>query len=349
VSVVVIGCGAVARLYYEPALAALEREGTIKVAAAYDPDAGNCREFCRAFDAAEPLPNFAETLTRAAELTIIASPCRYHAEQAISALRHGSNVLCENPLAMTSEDAERMIASAQETGRLLSIGLYRRYLPAVRAVRNFISSGALGQLRAVSCFEGGPSKWPIYSADYFTRETSGGGVLQDVGIHCLDLLTWWLGSPNDIDYEDDAMGGVEANCRVRLGYGAFAADILLSRDWARPNRYVIEGTRGRATWIVNDTDRFDFGLHGESPSYAVSAGQGNNPHGMPNFSDYFSRQIRSIAQASRGLPTEIVSAQSGLDVLRLVEHCYRNRRLMAAPWLSPAEASRARTLAGKSA
>jgi predicted dehydrogenase len=344
--VAVIGCGAVARLYYRPALAALERQGTIKVAAAYDPDRSNCREFCRSFGAAEPLRHFSETLTGGAELTIIASPPRYHAEQAIAALRYGSNVLCEKPLAMTSEDAERMIETAQDTGRLLSVGFYRRHLPAARALRNLISSGILGELRSISCFEGGPFEWPIHSPDYFSRATSGGGVLQDIGTHCLDLLTWWLGSPNAIDYEDDAMGGIEANCRIRLDYGSFAAHILLSRDWARPNRYLIDGTRAWVTWTVNDIDRLDFGLCGGTQCYAVTVHERNgHDGGMPNIESSFSRQIQSVLEASRGLPSEIIPAQSGLAVLKMVEHCYRNRRLMSVPWLSPAEASRAQILA----
>jgi predicted dehydrogenase len=68
----------------------------------------------------------------------------------------------------------------------------------------------------VEAFEGGQFDWPVRSTGYFTRAQSGGGVLQDIGTHVLDLLAWWFGEPEALLYEDDAMGGVEANCRIRV-------------------------------------------------------------------------------------------------------------------------------------
>ena len=44
------------------------------------------------------------------------------------------------------------------------------------------------------------------------------GYCLDIGVHALDLLSWWWGHPDEIVYEDDAMGGVEANCHIRFAF-----------------------------------------------------------------------------------------------------------------------------------
>src|SRR4029453_5405760 len=88
--------------------------------------------------------------------------------------------------------------------------------------------------------------------------------------HCLDLLTWWLGVPTSITYADDALGGVEANCRVDLRFGAVRAAVRLSRDWAQPNRYVLTGRDGWLGWTVNEANRFDHGASGTRFAGAVT-------------------------------------------------------------------------------
>src|SRR5438552_10737474 len=114
----------------------------------------------------------------------------------------------------------------------------------------------IGPLRSIFCFEGGPFDWPVASYRYFSRSEAGGGVLLDIGTHCLDLLIWWFGMPSDITYVDDSMGGIEANCFLVLQYADFEARIRLSRDWGQPNLYRLEGDHGSISWTVNDAHCF---------------------------------------------------------------------------------------------
>jgi len=62
------------------------------------------------------------------------------------------------------------------------------------------------------------SFWKVAS-DFMFRKEAGGGVLADTGAHLLDLLLWWLGDYESVEYCDDAVGGVEADCE--LSYEAF--------------------------------------------------------------------------------------------------------------------------------
>ncbi|MBI3881255.1 MAG: hypothetical protein HY301_14470, partial [Verrucomicrobia bacterium] len=59
----------------------------------------------------------------------------------------------------------------------------------------------------------------------------------------------------------------------------------------------------------------------------------------------FVHQLLNLAAAARGKETLRVPGEEGLQSLRLIEQCYRSRKLMPMPWLSEAELKSARELA----
>ena len=260
VSVGIVGCGAVTELYYAPALRVLEREGVVQVSALFDPDAECVARIGAKFPAASRERNFDDVLQGEATLIVIASPPAYHAEQVIRSVQSGKAVLCEKPLATTLADGYRIVDAAQKTGSILAVGLVRRLFPATQIIKSVLATHMLGTLRAFQCFEGGTFQWPARSRTYFDRTVTGGGVLQDIRPHIFDLLSWWFGSPTVAKYQDNSMGGVEANCRIRLEYTNFAGDIQLSRDWNRPNRFLFQGAHAWLAWDPNETDRVDIGF-----------------------------------------------------------------------------------------
>jgi myo-inositol 2-dehydrogenase / D-chiro-inositol 1-dehydrogenase len=262
VGVAIVGCGAVAQQYYRPALAALVADGSVSVVGAHDPDPSALRRFCDAMPGTQPFDTFDGLLRRRPQLVIVASPPQHHAAQSIEALRMGIDVFCEKPLATSHAEGVAMVEAT--SGRRLSVGLVRRQFPATKTIRRLIRSGSLGQLRSIDCFEGGPFRWPVQSTRYFARDAGNAGVLQDIGTHALDLLLWWMGDPTSVAYGDDSMGGVEANCRVDLRFGDVTATLRLSRDWARPNRYLITGADGWIAWEPNAADRYEFGFTGSN-------------------------------------------------------------------------------------
>ncbi|UVF18435.1 Gfo/Idh/MocA family oxidoreductase [Microvirga terrae] len=350
VSVAIAGCGAVARLYYAQALAALSNASKIKLTAAFDPNRPSAEALCSQFKESKVADTFEDCLN-GPEVLIVASPPRFHAEQVKAALNAGLHVFCEKPLATNSDDAVDMLLAAKQSKRMLGVGLIRRHLPAARMIRELLKAEVLGRPRRVHCFEGGPMSWPVHSPAYFSRSLSGGGVLQDIGTHALDLLTWWFGPPLAVDYEDDAMGGVEANCRVVLDYPEFQAVVRLSRDWQQPNRWFIEGEKSWLAWNANDGNELELGTRGGSVTLSAALKctesnpqRMNATHPVHDFHASFEDQIASFINAVRGGTRAPISGELGLDVLRIIDRCYATRRLMHMPWLSEAELARALAL-----
>ena len=72
--VALVGCGAVTKLYYTPALQQLERLGQVQVAALFDPNPANVAPIHQAFPAANPVQDFDQLARLGLDLAIVASP-----------------------------------------------------------------------------------------------------------------------------------------------------------------------------------------------------------------------------------------------------------------------------------
>lgn len=344
IKVALIGCGAVARLYYLPALRDLEAAGSLEVVALLDPVARHAALLREAFPQARTVSQLSELPQHAFELGIVASPHSLHAAQTIHLLEAGISVLCEKPMATTADDARAMARAAAASQGLLAIGLVRRFFPATQTIRRMMSLRVLGEISSFEFSEGGASfSWPAASRGYFDKREAQGGVLMDIGVHALDLMQWWLGHSAVVDYADDAMGGVEANCliRCRLDCGA-TGELRLSRDCALANRYTIRGTRGWLSWQAGEVDRFEFAF--ADSSQVVQAGVRNLT--PSNFEQSFLGQLRNVMAALRGTEELAVPAAEGIASIELIEQCYRQRSLMALPWLDEREIARGRELSG---
>jgi predicted dehydrogenase len=312
VTIAVLGCGAVTSIYHAPALLQLERSQLVRVTALFDPDGEALRQVGRQFPSARRMKDWKDLA--GADLAIVASPPKHHAEQSIDALRAGVAVLCEKPMASSLPEGEAMVAAAEDAGGVLAIGLVRRFLPATQAIRVILANHMLGDLRSVACFEGGPFRWPARTPSFFDR--SQGGVLPDIGAHVLDLLMWWLGRPQGIEYEDDAMGGVAANCRFLLRYDSgFRVEGHLSRDWEVPNRYYFDCASGWMNWTPLEPGLVQIGFHDAPFTLNAELHQNSICFARPvagrkgiNFEQAFVAQIENLVLVLRGKASLVVPA-----------------------------------------
>lgn len=116
-----------------------------------------------------------------------------HAELAIQALRAGKHVLCEKPMAMNREQAEKMLEESEKAGKILMVGFVRRYGNDVVVAKDLVDSGALGDIYFAKVKylrrNGNPGGW------FSDKKRSGGGPLIDLGVHVIDLARYLMGKP----------------------------------------------------------------------------------------------------------------------------------------------------------
>jgi predicted dehydrogenase len=324
-----IGCGAVAEMYYAHALGALTVSGDVNVVALVDPIPARRAALARFFPGAAQLERLNDLLACGVELAIVASPPRFHAEQVVWLLERECHVFCEKPLAATVPEAEAIVATAQRTGRLLAVGLVRRFFPALQAIAEFCAQGSWGRLQTFEIQEGGPFDWPAATPSFFDPRQAGGGVLLDAGVHVLDTLLWWLGEPDGLEYADDCHGGLEATCQVTLEYreAGIRGTILLSRDRKVSNRSRFEFERATIVWRVREANRIEIRPRGSS-YWLVSSLETETATGRlvaDSYTQAFTRQILEAVRSVREGRLPRVSGNEGLCSMRLIERCYRAR------------------------
>ncbi|MCS7078844.1 MAG: Gfo/Idh/MocA family oxidoreductase [Chloracidobacterium sp.] len=110
----------------------------------------------------------------------LAVPTREHCSLAVELLSQGKHVLVEKPIAATLEEADQMIATAEQAGVQLQVGHLERFNPALQA--------AYALVRTPRFFE-------IDRLNVFTPRSLDIDVVADVMIHDLDLLRWFVAAP----------------------------------------------------------------------------------------------------------------------------------------------------------
>lgn len=83
------------------------------------------------------------------DAVVIATPVPLHAEMATRVLEAGKHCFVEKPLAQSVADAERAVAAAEESGKVLMVGHLLEYHPGVRKLKEVASSGELGEIRYI--------------------------------------------------------------------------------------------------------------------------------------------------------------------------------------------------------
>ncbi len=130
----------------------------------------------------------------AVDAVLVLTPANAHLPIAEMAFAAGKHVLCEKPLEVSIERAERLIAASRRADRRLGVVLQMRFRPGSRRLREVLFAGALGEIQAAAM----SVPWWRPQAYYDepgrgTRARDGGGVLVTQAIHTLDLFRWLLG------------------------------------------------------------------------------------------------------------------------------------------------------------
>ena len=127
----------------------------------------------------------------AVDVVYISSTNEQHRDQALAAIAAGKHVLCEKPLALSVDDAWRMVDAARRAGLVFATNHHLRNAATHRKVRELIQAGAIGRplfarVHHAIYLRPQVQGWRIDSA------AAGGGVILDIGVHAADALRFAL-------------------------------------------------------------------------------------------------------------------------------------------------------------
>ena len=232
-------------------------------------------------------------------------------------------VLCEKPLATTTDDARAMIAACAASSTKLATAFPCRYSPAFQSLRAQVSAGLLGEVLALRGTNHGkmPGGW------FVDKALSGGGAVIDHTVHVADLNRVLLGREAVEVYAEIGNGFYHETWEdtgfLTIGYdgGVFAT---LDTSWSRPKTYPtwgdvtlqVVGTEG-----VLDLDMFAQNLI----SYDDNAGRVLWEHWG---SGTDAGLVADFLKLARGEPApNLATGEDGLRALAVAEAAYRSAAL----------------------
>ena len=164
----------------------------VKIVAVADTNSPAAATLAATFGAKAHL-NFEEFLADdAIDLVYIATPPSLHYQQSRFALLAGKHVICEKPAALSTGDAEQLVALAMANNLLYVVNLMQRYNPLYDIVKQIVDKKVLGEFTH-GFFENYASDEFLNEAHWFWDDTLSGGIFIEHGVHFFDLFSGWLG------------------------------------------------------------------------------------------------------------------------------------------------------------
>lgn len=191
VRVGIIGCGGIAGGKHLPSLSTVNE---VEIVAFCDIEIEKATEMAKEYGAenAKVYIDYKELLEdKSIEVIHVCTPNRSHSVISIDALEAGKHVMCEKPMAKTSEEGRAMIEAAKRTGKKLTIGYQNRFRVDSTYLHKACESGELGEIyfaKGHAIRRRAVPTWGVFLNEF----EQGGGPLIDIGTHALDLTLWMM-------------------------------------------------------------------------------------------------------------------------------------------------------------
>jgi predicted dehydrogenase len=224
----------------------MQRARRCSIVAIASRDAWRAEEVASELRIPRPHPSYEALLADPeVDAVYIPLPNHLHAEWSIAAARAGKHVLCEKPLALTADDAQRMIDVASAEGVTLMEAFMYRLHPSWQAVAQLVTSGEIGRLVSVQ-------SWFSYFNDDAQNirniREAGGGALFDIGCYSVNLSRLLFGAePRHVSAAlvRDPVSGVDVLTSAILTFDEGIASFTCSTRAEDDQRVHIYGTAGR--------------------------------------------------------------------------------------------------------
>lgn len=228
IKVAVIGCGSIAGKRHIPEYALLSN---VEFVAFCDPVIERAEHYAEKYGA-KAFADYKQLLKEVkCDAVSVCTPNALHAPVTIAAAEAGAHVLVEKPMAISDEEAETMIQTAQKNEVYLMVGHNQRFMPPHVKAKEILQSGKLGKVLTFRTSFGhpGPEGWSIDGREswFFRKDEAVMGAMGDLGVHKSDLIRYLLddevsdvtGFIGTLDKKDTAVDD-NATCVLRMKSGA---------------------------------------------------------------------------------------------------------------------------------
>ena len=188
------------------------------------------------------------------DAVIVAIPHWFHPDVSVCAFEKGLHVLSEKPMAVTVEDADRMIKAARDHKRVLSVMFQRRTEPVIRKAREIISTGQIGDIIRTLCVDSWYRTQAYYDSNVWraTWKGEGAGVLINQAPHMIDIFLMLGGMPCRVEARTRTRFHdieVENEVQAVLEYGNGACGYYYTTTFEPVHGHYVEicGEKGKLT------------------------------------------------------------------------------------------------------
>ncbi|MGA2665089.1 MAG: Gfo/Idh/MocA family oxidoreductase [Nitrososphaerales archaeon] len=157
----------------------------------------------------------------------IATPASTHFAVASKTLRAGINSFVEKPMTSSVKEGEDLIAVAEESGKILTVGFIERFNPAISELKKITKDGTLGR----------PILFEYHRENRRGEGITDVGVVKDASVHDIDTARWLFGEEPRTVYA--RVGSVEGKnediATILLGFGD-ERTAFITTNWVTPMR-----------------------------------------------------------------------------------------------------------------
>lgn len=267
----------------------------------------------------------------------IASPVVLHAKQAMAAADAGKHILIEKPLAMTAEEGQRVVDYCAEKGVLIAAGLMMRFGSYVQEMKKAIAEGKIG--RPVSGYSQFTCWYPDIPGSWRqSKKKGGGGAMMDMGVHCIDLMQYVLGTKvkqvaafqDTLSFKYEVEDSSMVMLRMENGVQCVVQSNFNIPDAASVWRLEFFGDQGRLAGkdVIGQVDGGTLDALFLGPQGGYDAQQdtvnGVGEHIDVEFGDAYAREVASFSNSIlTGAPVEVPGSDA-VQVQRVMEAAYRS-------------------------
>ena len=262
------------------------------------------------------------------EVVDICSPTHLHHEMVLKAAAGGKHVVCEKPLARTTDQAQEMVTACRKAGVQLLVAHVVRFFPEYALARSAVAEGQIGKPAVIRLHRGSyrPKK---PAGNWFLDEEKSGGILMDLMIHDYDYARWVAGEVETVS----ARRVTETHPDAPIDYGLVilshrsGALSHIAGAWAYP-----PPTFRTHLEIAGDRGLIEFDSDGTAPiqNLILKSGGSDAPDvavpSSPVSESPYTTQIKEFHGAlADGKPAR-VSATDGLVAVQIAEAALQSAR-----------------------